>query len=260
MAGPQAKEKEMAGGFPTLAHGQTTQAGLVHKLEIRADIQQFRSGAEQRYAISGLLNSFSIGLSNLSWDELSSLRSFWILQKGAYDSLWNIQLTDPLTKTERPYLYMAFQDDEFSYSEQKARRFSVTLNAAQTVGETVTVDPGADFPLLATHAKWQMPSTSALEFKTDRNDLEAGKRISYYAWPEPLRKWNLDFPIITDDELKAYCTHYLNQGGPVNDFHFSDPDLNETYEHCRYAPGGLTITRRYPNCNRLQLAIEQYKV
>jgi hypothetical protein len=250
----------MAGGFPSLSHGATTQSGLVHKLEIRADVQQFRSGAEQRYAISGLLNSFTIGLSNLSWDEVALVRSFWILQKGAFDPTWNIQLTDPASQTDRPYQYMAFADDEFTHSEQKPKRYAVTLNAVQTVGETVTVSPQPTFPLLATGAKWQLPSNSTLKFRTDRNDLEAGKRISYYAWPDPLRKWALEFPLITDAELADYVNHYLAQGGPVNEFSLADPDLGETHEHCRYAPGGITITRRYPNCNRLQLTIEQYKV
>lgn len=249
----------MAGGFPSLSHGQTTQAGLVHKLEIRADIQQFRSGAEQRYAISGLLNSFTIVLSNLSWDEVELIRDFWILQKGAFDPTWNIQLTDPALGTERPYLYMAFGDDEFTVQEQKPGRYALSLNAAQTVGETVTVSPAA-FPLLATGAKWQLPSSATLKFRTDRNDLEAGKRISYYAWPDPLRRWPLEFPIITDAELAAFVNHYLGQGGPVNEFSFADPNTSETYEHCRYALGGITITRRYRDCNRLQLTIEQYKV
>ncbi len=248
----------MAGGFPTLISGQTTQQGLTHKLEIRADIQQFRSGTEQRYAISGLLNSFGITLQDMRASEVTTLRSFWILQKGAYDPLWNIQLTDPALGTERPYLYMAFDGDEFTVVETKPSRYSITLQAVQTVGESVTVSPAA-FPLLGTGAKWQLPSTSTLKFRTDRNDLEAGKRVSFYAWPEPLRRWPLEFPIITDEELAAYVGHYLGQGGPVNEFDFSDPDADETFEHCRYAVGGISITRRYPNCNRLSLTIEQYK-
>lgn len=250
----------MAGGFPSLSHGQTTQSGLVHKLEIRTDIQQFRSGSEQRYAISGVLNSFTIALSNLNETEVTDLRDFWILQKGAFDPTWNIQLTDPATGTDRPYLYMAFGDDEFTVQESKPKRYSVTLNAAQTAGEGVAVSPVSTFPLLATGAKWQLPSSATLKFRTDRNDLEAGKRISYYAWPDPLRRWPLEFPIITDAELADYVNHYLGQGGPVNEFSFADPDMGETYEHCRYAPGGIAITRRYPDCNRLQLTIEQYKV
>src|SRR5689334_9652674 len=105
----------MAGGFPTLASEQTTQQGLIHKMEIRADIQQFRSGTEQRYAISGLLNSFTIGLQDLYASEVDDLDHFITLQKGAYDPLWNIQLTDPATGTDRPYLFMAFDQDEFSW-------------------------------------------------------------------------------------------------------------------------------------------------
>jgi hypothetical protein len=250
----------MAGGFPALAHGQTTQSGLLHKLEIRTDIQQFRSGAEQRYAISGLLNSFTMNLENLSAAEMTLVRNFFILQKGAYDSLWNIQLTDPATGSERPYLYMAFDSDEFAARETKPARYAVSLNAVQTAGETVTVDPQTDFPALATAAKWQLPSSSTIKYRTDRNDLEAGKRFSYYAWPDPLRKWALEFPIITDAELKTYVEFYLKQGGPVNEFSFADPDMATTYEHCRFAAGGITITRRSRDCNRLSLAIEQYKV
>jgi hypothetical protein len=246
----------MAGAFPTLAHGQTTQSGLVHKLEIRADIQQFRSGAEQRYAISGLLNAFTIGLSNLRWSEVQDIRDFFILQLGAFDSLWSITLTDPATGISRPYLNMALDSDELSVSETKPARYSVSFDAVQTVGETVSVSLQPMFPLLATGAKWQLPSSSVLKFKTDRNDLEAGKRISYYVWPGPAHKWTLDFSLITDAELATYVSHYLGQGGPVNPFSFADPDTLETYEGCRYALGGIEITRRSRDANRLRLTIE----
>lgn len=250
----------MSGTFPTLSDGQTTQSGLIHRLEIRADIQQFRSGAEQRYAISGLLNSFVLGFSNLFVPEVADLHDFWILQKGAFDALWSIALKDPATGEERAYLKMAFDSDEFSVIEQKPSRYSLSLSAVQTVGEEVVVNPAPDFPLLGTGAKWQLPSTSVLKFRTDRNDLEAGKRISYYAWPEPLRRWPLEFPLITDAELAAYVNFYLGQGGPVNEFSFADPDAGETFEHCRFARGGLQITRRSRDCNSLTLTIEQYKV
>lgn len=250
----------MAGAFPTLAHGQTTQAGLIHKLEIRADIQQFRSGAEQRYAVSGLLNSFTIPLTDLAAHEVEDLRAHWILQKGAFDSLWSINLLDPATGMDRDYQHMAYNSDEFTVTEAKPARFGVSLDAVQTVGETVTISPVATFPVLATGAKWQLPSTSTQKFKTDRNDLEAGKRFSYYAWPEPLRRWPLEFPLITDAELAAYAGFYCAQGGPVNEFAFADPDARETFDHCRFAAGGIQITRRYRNCNRLSLTIEQYKV
>ncbi len=247
----------MAGSFPTLAHGQTTQQGLIHKLEIRADIQQFRSGAEQRYAISGLLNSFTIGLSDLSWSEVEDLRAFWILQKGAFDPLWSIDVTDPNTTSVRPYLHMAFNGDEFSLSETKPSRYSLSLEAVQTVGETVMVSPAVAYPPLATGAKWQLPSTSAWKFKTDRNDLEAGKRVSYYAWPEPLRTWRLEYPLITDTELATITAFYLRQGGPVHAFAFVDPDLVETFGNCRFAAGGIQITRRRRDCNKLSLTVEQ---
>ena len=85
----------MAGAFPVFADGESTRSGLVHSLEIRAEVHQFRSGVEQRYAVSGLLNSFTLPYTELRWSEVEQLRDFFVLQKGAFDHAWTLDLRDP---------------------------------------------------------------------------------------------------------------------------------------------------------------------
>jgi len=248
----------MAGTYPNLADGKPVRAGYTHSLVIRSDVKQFRSGKEQRYAISGLLNLFKFPYSNLKWTEVVSLRDFVITQKGAFDSSWSITLRDPFTLSDRSYANMGLDSDTFEYTETQNGRYSVSLSASQTVGEAVTVNPQAAYPALSTGAKVQLPNKVGLNYSTLRNDLDCGKRIAYYSWSSPLRVMNLEYADITDAEVQTIVTHYQKAGGPVNPFSFTDPDSAAVYAVCRFSPDPISITRISKNSNRLTVGVEQY--
>ncbi len=247
----------MAGAFPNLSDGRPVRAGYTHSLVIRCDVKHFRAGKEQRFAVSGLLNSFRLPYSNLTWTEVAQLRDFVITQKGAFDSSWSITLKDPATGSNRSYANMAFDSDAFEYTESAPGRYSVSLSASQTVGEAVTVS-AVSFPLLSTGARVQLPNKIGLRYQTLRNDLECGKRIAYYTWSTPLRTLSLEFGNITDTEVQNYVGHYVGQGGPLTSFAFTDPDSGTTYSVCRYSPDPIQLTRVSRNNNRLTMAIEEY--
>src|ERR1051326_5122578 len=116
----------MAGSFPSLLNGETTQAPLTHSIEIRIEIQKFFAGTEQRYAVSGLLNRFELEYSNLKWAELEKIREFFNLQKGSFDHLWTLDLRDPATNQVRTYERLAFDTDEFSVKEPSRTRYGVS--------------------------------------------------------------------------------------------------------------------------------------
>jgi hypothetical protein len=245
----------MAGSYPL---SPALQSGFTHALQIRADVKRFRSGKEQRYAISGLLNSFKLAYQHLTWSEVVGLRDFFISQKGAFDSSWSLTMRDPATLSDRSYENMAFDSDAFEYTETQTGRYSVSLAASQTVGEAVTVDPQAAYPVLSTGARVQLPNRVGLRYQTLRNDLECGQRIAYYTWASPLRTMNCEYGLITDAEVQSIVTHYLKAGGPVHPFSFTDPDSGAVYAVCRFSPEPITITRISPNINRMTVGIEEY--
>ena len=250
----------MAGTFPVLSHGQPVRQGAVHRLEIRVKVQQFRSGTEQRYASSGLLNSFTLAYSRLPWADVAAIRDFWTTQKGAFDSTWQLTFLDPSAQSDRMYANLAFDSDELAWNETQQGRYDLSLGAAQTVAEAVTVSPGGDFPVIRNGVRVQLPFRSALRFRTERSDLDYGRRFAWAVWPAALRSWQLDYPVITDAEVKTLVDFYTAQGGPLHTFTFTDPNTNAAYTGCRFAPQPLELTRRTAGVNRLTLSLEQYKV
>jgi hypothetical protein len=244
----------MAGAFPA-AH---LRWGYAHSLQIRIARTQFRSGREQRHAVSGLLNSFSLQFTNVPWTVLTALRDFHTTQKGSFDSTWTIDLEDPWTGSVRTYAGMAFQSDLFEYVEGSIGRYSLTLEATQTVAEAVSVVPQATYPAINGGVRVQLPFGSSVEFRTERNDMPDGKRISRYVWASPIRKWRLEYPVITDDEVEAIVDHYLANGGPVHPYTFTDPNTATAYANCRFSEAPIQIVRVCPNVNRLTTGIEQF--
>lgn len=250
----------MAGVFPNLPEGSPVKAGFEHSIQIRAKVHRFRSGVEQRWAVSGLLNSFRLPYSGISWNSLQALRTFHVEQKGAFDHSWSITLLDPSTQVMRSYGGMAFSNDEFGYVERAFQRFDVSLEAVQTVAESIAGHaPGARvFPVIRGGVRVQLPFTTALHWSTERNDLPSGRRISRYVWPAPLRSWRLDYPAIDDDEVKTLVDFYLDQGGPVYEFDFYDPNTFVTHQNSRFSDMPLTITRLRQGVNRVTLGIEEF--
>lgn len=243
----------MAGSFPI-----GPPANYTHSIQIRAKITKFRSGKEQRCAVSGCINSFQFSWSKLNWAQTAQIRDFVITQKGAFDTTWSYTLLDPWSQEERPYENLALDSDEFSYTEQSIGRYDLTLACTQTVAEIPSVNPQATYPTIAGSVKVQLPFESGLRYSTDRTEVESGKRFTYFAWGAPLRSWNLKYPLITDNEVETLVAFYYKQGGPVHGFSFADPNTGATYSACRYSESPLQITRICPNNNSVSVGIEQY--
>jgi hypothetical protein len=249
----------MAGTFPNISAAYPVRFPYVHTLLIRCDVKSFWSGTSQRYAISGLLNSFKWNYRRISVADLETLQTFWTAQKGAFDYTWSISLVDPTTKAVRSYANMAFDSDTFGYAESPAQWFALGLDAVQTISEAVTVVlPTGTLPILSTGAFVQIPFGTAPSFKTFRNDLDSGKRISWAAWPVPLTKWALSYPAITDAEVQTLVNFYLGAGGAVNSFAFIDPNTAVSHASCYFGAQGIQLTRISPNVNSISCSIEEF--
>lgn len=248
----------MAGTFPNLSDGNPVKAGFTHSLLIRCQVNRYRSGKEQRWAVSGLLNSFRLPYNGIKWVDLAAIRDFIITQKGAFDSTWKLHTLDPSSRTFRDYNNLGFDSDEFSYTENEIGRYTTTVSASQTIGETVVLVGQTVYPTINGNVRVQLPFVTSLSYQTDRNDLDSGKRISYAAWAAPLRRWQLEYPVIDDNELKVLVDFYIGQGGPVLPFSFQDPNTGVVHANCRYGYAPLVITRVSTGINRVSLTLEEF--
>lgn len=248
----------MAGAFPNISGAYPVRFPYTHTLLIRSSCMSFWSGTSQRYAITGLLNSFKWNYRRISYTDLQTLETFWTAQKGEYDSTWSISLLDPSTMAIRSYAGMAFDQDIFGYTESPPQWFALGLDAVQTVSEAVTVAPNTTYPTINGGVLVQIPFGTAPSFKTLKNDLDSGLRISYYAWTAPLTKWQLSYPAITNAEVQTLVKFYLANGGPVNPFSFSDPNTSVVHPLCYFGADGIQLTRISTNLNSVALSIEEY--
>lgn len=408
----------MAGAFPSISGAYPVRFPYKHTLLIRSCCMSFWSGASQRYAISGLLNSFKWNYRRINYFDLQTVQAFFNAQKGAFDYTWSISLVDPATELIRSYANMAFDSDAFTYTENPAQWFSLGLDAVQTVSEAVSANPvsvqgfgpdaltsdtsnppfvasvssatvnpawlsfngdatngwmtagvpcwieldtgagsasvlgsyaiaggyagagngpqawtmegsndgttwvtldsqtgqttgwgfagggallqtytiaspgaayryfrlnvtannggsvteidalylysaastlvGPSYPAINGGVLVQIPFGTAPSFKTFRNDLDSGKRISWAAWPVPLNKWALSYPAITDEEVQELVIFYLTQGGAVNQFSFTDPNTLAVHDSCYFGAQGIELTRISPNLNSLRCSIEEF--
>jgi hypothetical protein len=245
----------MAGTFPL-----DPPANYTHSIQIRMSIIRSANGKEQRAALSKALNSFSFNFSRLTLTEVNSFVTFFNAQKGRFDRTWSGNFLDPATKAARAYLKMGFATDDVQITESKIGQFQMNVSFGQDEGDAVTISSGGAFPSLSNGARVQLPFGTSNTWATSSVGLDSGKQINWYTRDSPLRKWSLDFGLITDNELQSYVVHYLNQCGPLYGFPFTDPNPNATYTNVRYSDAPLVITRISPDMNRLTLSLEQYPV
>lgn len=248
----------MAGSFPNISGAYPVRLPYAHALKIPCDVKKFWGGQSQRYAMSGLLNSFKWTWPKITWADLQTVEGFWTTQKGAFDATWSISLADPSDNTVRSYANMAFGDDAFQYTEGPPQWYSLSLSASQAVSEAVTVAIPTNYPTLQGGMVVQVPFGTAPSFKTLKNNLDSGKQISYYAWSSPLNKWSVIYSAITNTELASIVGAYLGAGGSVNSFTFTDPNTSTAHPNCYFGADGLEITRITSGASGCKLTIEEY--
>jgi hypothetical protein len=116
----------------------------------------------------------------------------------------------------------------------------------------------AAFPNIRTGIVTQLPFVGEQVFANSTVDMESGLRYSYYYDASPLRRWELNFPVLTTDELSTLRTFWESMGGAYGAFDFTDPDTGVTYTKCRFAAETLQYQRSGPTAS-LKLTIEEFR-
>lgn len=111
--------------FPALRSGQVTMYGATRERVYSTKVVRFVNDTEQRWAETAGLARFILTFTHIDGWDLANVLEFFRSNKGRFDSTWDITLAGVT------YSYMAFDQDEFVWSETKPNRFSATLRLVQ---------------------------------------------------------------------------------------------------------------------------------
>lgn len=112
------------------------------------------------------------------------------------------------------------------------------------------------FPTLASGAKVQKPYRVDSSFLHVTNDMKCGVRFSYSRRVNPLRKFTLTYPSITDADLATLEAFFVSMRGRYGVFDYTDLD-GTTYSNCRFDQDSLEVNYSGPNQSSVVLAIVQ---
>lgn len=111
--------------FPALRSGAVTMYGCQRETRYGTGLAQFCDDSEQRWKIHPALASFTLEYRNLDGYDLSAIQEFFRSMKGRFDSTWDLTIGGAL------YAHLSFDQDDFTWSETKPNRFTLSLRVRQ---------------------------------------------------------------------------------------------------------------------------------
>jgi hypothetical protein len=223
----------MGGTWPLLESGSICKYPVTRRSGWLTRVNCFVDFSEQRWVVRQPLVEFIFKYRNVSRADVAALRVFFETQLGAYDTF--VVEFDGIT-----YQDMVFDQDNFSpVEEQEPNRFSLEFKLKQTRPNgwfQAPVDRVLDTPaypfigdpatISITHGViTQRPWTGTETYFTNKIDLESGTRYSYAWLPTPLRRWELNYPTITEADAVTIENFFQAMHGRMYHFYFHDPEL-----------------------------------
>jgi phage-related protein len=99
----------------------------------------------------------------------------------------------------------------------------------------------ATFPTLKTGAVAQYPSERSRQFSTAVYEFVDGSEQRFSQYGSALRRWSIRFDQLDDAELFELERFFLEQGGAVGSFEFTDPWDNVVYANCSVASDEIEV-------------------
>ena len=214
---------------------------------------KFENDAEQRYMVSPALMAWDLGFSKLKPADIDALETFFMTQKGAFDSTW----TFPFLGTN--YTNMRFDQDDFEAVETSHKRWSTNLRIRQTKQSIAVPSLPMAFPTINGGVRTQFSWTRTTSYRTSRNNMESGLQYAYFHRDNPLLRWIVNYPAITWAEGGTLMDFFVSMGGRYHRFSFVDPETGELVSACRF--GSDTFDMQYTGPGTVSvsnLLIEQY--
>ena len=111
------------------------------------------------------------------------------------------------------------------------------------------------FPATVGH---QLPFTAKLRAVTAKERMEAGPEYVYYHDANPLHSWELQYAVLTADEVSTLRTFFDDMGGGWDLFTFTDPDTSTAYTKCRF-DGDFELTYNADDTYSLKLTVVEFR-
>lgn len=121
--------------FPTLRSGSIAYFPLEDEEVLPTRVVRFNDDSEQRFASSPSLRSFVLSYRDVDGYDLSRMLEFFRARKGRFVDSAFTNLFD-ITVGGVQHDNMAFDHDDFEYTETKPNRYSFTLRVKQIFHET----------------------------------------------------------------------------------------------------------------------------
>jgi hypothetical protein len=214
----------MAGTFPTLSTGSVCMRPVTRTISAAVRVLRKLNDTEQRFRTAPILSGWELTYTRMKWADVETLRTFFETQKGAFDTTWSFPF-DGAT-----YNHLAFDQDEFMFSEQRLGRFDVSLRIRQVKKSGTYVTSGtATYPTINGGVITQLPANTSLRYLTTRNDMASGLRFTRTERDNPLRAWMCSYPVITSTEAATLVDFFTSMGGRRDSFTFEDPNTGTDY-------------------------------
>lgn len=239
----------MAGSYPTLASGDVLMYPAQRNVGPKVKSIFFANGFTKRWVAAPIINSWRCDYTGLSNGDASALETFFVTQKGAFDTSWDITI-DGVT-----FAKCAFDDDSFVRTETPDRpnRWSVSLSFTQTASAGAFPSATATFPQIKTGVFTQLPYSVRQRYATVRVDQEAGQSYRYAQQANALLQFELQFGVLTPSESETLRTFFLAMRGPYTPFSFVDHDGNT--HTCHFDQDSIDIRYNGPNSRATQLRL-----
>jgi hypothetical protein len=111
--------------FPNLKSGQVAMYGTGQTLAYNTGVVQFVNDSEQRWRGMPKLFRGTLSYTDLNGYDLGLLQEFFRSCKGRFDATWSLAIEG------QTYNYLAFDQDDFTYTENLPNRYSCSLKVRQ---------------------------------------------------------------------------------------------------------------------------------
>ena len=114
-----------------------------------------------------------------------------------------------------------------------------------------------DFPALKTGAVAQYPSDRIREYSTLVQEFLDGSEQRSPRYGAPLRRWMVRLDVLDEAEMFRLEEFFVEQGGEVGEFAFTDPWSGTEYPNCSFEGSELELNFLAVGRGALELVVRE---
>lgn len=223
---------------------------VTRRLEFQTRIVRGESGTEQRWPLTVGRESITLEYPRITLAERDVLLAIFEAARGAADQTLTLALEGETLQD----LY--FDADKFSAEEFDQGQWRVRVVLGQVARAADLSAIPADFPVLSTGNRMQLPYTHEREYDTEVVETE-GWRYTYSRRATPVQSWSVGGRSLSTTDARAIWNMFSAARGQWGVFGFTDPDTDVRHAACRFATDTLEWRMLGPDENVIEARIQQ---